>query len=40
MIDCVIKISDGMVGDEQKCFIPGKGCVDKVFTLRQLVDKA
>ena len=34
------KITDGMIGDEQGGFRPGRGCVDQVFAVRQISEKA
>lgn len=35
-----VKTTDGVIGDKQGGSRPGRGCVDKVFPLKQLVKKA
>lgn len=40
LVDRMRRITDGMIGDEQGGFRAGRGCVDQVFAVRQLTEKA
>merc|ERR1712002_206763 len=39
LIDRVREITEGMIGEEQCGFRTGRGCVDQVFTLKQVSEK-
>ena len=36
----VRKVTEGLINDEQGEFRAGKGCVDQIFTLKQIREKA
>ena len=38
--DRVCKVTEGLIDDEQWWFKPRKGCVDQIFTLKQIDEKA
>ena len=40
LVDRVCKVTGGLIDDEQRNFRLGKGCVDKVFILKQIGEKA
>ena len=40
LVDRVCKVIEGLTDDEQGGFRAGKGCVDQIFTLKQIGEKA
>ena len=40
LVDKVLKVTDGLIDDEQGVFRPGSGRVDQIFTLKQIGEKA
>ena len=40
LIDRVCKVTRGLIDDEQGVFRAGRGCVDQIFTLKQIFEKA
>ena len=36
----VHRVTGGLIDDEQGSFREGRGCVDQIFTLRQIGEKA
>lgn len=40
MIDPVSRVSEALVGEEQRGVRKGRGCVDQTFVLRQVEEKA
>ena len=36
LVDTVRRVTGGLIDDEQGSFTAGKGCVDKIFTLKQI----
>ena len=40
LADRVRRVAGGLIDDEQEAFRAGRGCVDKIFTLMQIVEKA
>ena len=39
LVDRVHRVTLGLIGDEQGRFRAGRGCVDQIFTLRQIGEK-
>ena len=39
LINRVHRVTGGLIDDEQGAFREGKGCVDQIFTLKQIGDK-
>ena len=39
LVDRVRKMSEGLIGDEQGGFRARRGCVDQIFTLKQVGEK-
>ena len=39
-MDRVLRVTEGLIADEQGGFRSGRECVDKIFTLTQIGDKA
>ena len=33
------RVTEGLIGEEQGAFINGRGCVDPIFTLKQMIGK-
>ena len=33
-------MTEGLIDDEQGCLTPGRGCIDQIFTLKQIDEKA
>ena len=40
LVDRVRKVTEDLIDDEQWGFIVGKGCVDQIFILKQIGEKA
>ena len=40
LVDRVCIVTEGLIGDEQGGFRAGRGCVDQIFTLKQIGEKA
>ena len=40
LIDRVRKVSEGLIYDKQRWFRAGRGCVDQIFPLKQIGEKA
>ena len=40
LVDTVRRVTGGMIDDEQGEFRAGRGCVDQIFTLKQIGEKA
>ena len=40
LVDRVHRVTGGLIDDEQGNFRAGKGCVDQIFTLKQIGEKA
>ena len=40
IIQRIIKVTEGLIGEEQCSFRQGRGCIDQVFSLRQMSEKA
>ena len=40
LVDRVRKATEGLIGDVQGGFRAGRGCVDQIFTLKQIAEKA
>ena len=40
LVDIVHKVTEGLTDDEQGVFRAGRGCVDQIFTLKQICEKA
>ena len=40
IVDRIRRVTGGLIDDEQGDFRAGKGCVDKIFTLKQIGEKA
>ena len=40
LIDRVRRVTGGLIDDEQEGFRERKGCVDQIFTLKQIGEKA
>ena len=40
LVDKVRRATEGLTEDEQECFRSGRGCVDQIFTLNQIDEKA
>ena len=40
LVDAVCKMTGGLIDDEQGSFREGRGCVDQIFTLNQISEKA
>ena len=36
LVDSVHRVTGGLVDDEQGCFRTERGCVDQIFTLKQI----
>ena len=39
-VDIVHKVTEDLIDDEQRVFRVGRGCVDQIFTLKQIGEKA
>ena len=39
MVERVCRVTEGLIGEEQGVFWSGKGCVDQIFTLKQMSEK-
>ena len=39
LVDRVRKVTEGLIDDEQGGFRVGRGCVDQIFTLKQIGKK-
>ena len=39
LVDRVHKVTEGLIDDEQGKFRAGRGCVDQIFTLKQIGEK-
>ena len=39
-VDLVRKVTEGLIDDEQRGFRAGRVCVDQIFTLKQIGEKA
>ena len=35
-VDRVRRVTEGLIDDEQGCLLSGRGCVDQIFTLKQI----
>ena len=40
LVDRVRRVTEGLIGNEQRGFRAGKGYVDRIFTLKQTGEKA
>ena len=40
LVDSVCRVNEGLIDDEQGDFRARKGCVDLIFTLKQMGEKA
>ena len=40
LVDRVCRVTGGLIVDEQECFRAGRRCVDQIFTLKQIDEKA
>ena len=40
LVERVCRVIVGFINDEQRVFREGKGCVDQIFTLKQINEKA
>ena len=40
LVDRVHKVTEGLIDDEQGGFKAGRGCIDQIFTLKQIGAKA
>ena len=40
LVDRVRKVTEGLIDDVQGGFRAGRGCVDQIFTLKQIGEKA
>ena len=40
LVDRVRRVTGGFIGNEQGAFRARRGCVDQIFTLKQIGDKA
>ena len=40
LVDIVCRVTGGLIDDEQGRFRAGRGCVDQIFTLNQIGEKA
>ena len=40
LVDRVRRVTGGLIDDEQGSFREGRGCVDQIFTLNQISEKA
>ena len=38
-MDRIRKVTEGLIDDEQGGFRKGRGCVDQILTLKQIVEK-
>src|SRR5678815_125238 len=39
LVERVRRVTEGVIGEEQGVFRSGRGCVDQIFTLKQLIEK-
>ena len=39
LVDRVYRMIGGLIDDEQRGFRAGRGCVDEIFTLKQIGEK-
>ena len=39
LVDRVRRVTGGLIDDEQGGFRAGRGCVDQIFTLKQIIEK-
>ena len=40
LVDRVNRVNEGLIDDEQRGFRAGRGCVDQIFTLKEICEKA
>ena len=40
LVDRVHRVTEVLIDDEQICFRAGRSCVDHIFTLKQISEKA
>ena len=40
LVDRFLRVTGGLIDDEQAGFMAGRGCVDQIFTLKQIGEKA
>ena len=40
LVDIVHRMTEGLIDDEQEGFTAGRGCVDQIFTLKKIGEKA
>ena len=40
LVDMVCRVTEDLIDDEEGGFRAGRGCVDKIFTLKQICEKA
>ena len=40
LVDRIRRMTVGLIDDEQRGFRSGRGCLDKIFTLQQIGEKA
>ena len=39
LVDRVRRVTEDLIGEEQGAFRSGRGCVDQIFTLKQMSEK-
>ena len=39
LVERVRRVIEGLIGKEQGAFRSGRGCVDQIFTLKQMIEK-
>src|SRR5678815_3019926 len=39
LVERVRRVTEGLIGEEQGAFRSGRGCVDQIFTLKQMIEK-
>ena len=40
LVDRVHRVTGGLIDEEQETFKEGRGCIDQIFTLKQVGEKA
>ena len=39
LVERVRRVTEGLIGEEQGAFRSGRGCVDHIFTLKQMIEE-